>query len=65
MQLNTGQTIVSGGYPDYSGKDLKVERAWIQGVTGCGVTTAIVDDGNRNNHSQYDCIYIGDHDQQS
>ena len=31
---------------EYTGRDLKVEQAWLQGVTGCNVTVAVVDDGN-------------------
>ncbi len=27
------------------GRDLNIERAWLQGVTGCGSVVAIVDDG--------------------
>ena len=27
------------------GMDLNVERAWLQGLTGCGIVVAIVDDG--------------------
>ena len=40
FQLNTGQ--IEG---NFAGNDLNVERAWIQGLTGCNVTLAIVDDG--------------------
>ena len=29
----------------YEGNDLNVERAWLQGLTGCNVTVAVVDDG--------------------
>lgn len=36
-QLNRGQV---GG-----SRDLNVEPAWIQGLTGRGVTVAVVDDG--------------------
>ena len=40
IQLNTGQ------YGDeYQGNDLNVEKAWLQGLTGCNVTVAVVDDG--------------------
>ena len=39
VQLNTGQV---GGVP---GRDLNVEPAWIQGITGKGVVVAVVDDG--------------------
>ena len=28
------------------GRDLNVERAWLQGITGCGIVVAVVDDGN-------------------
>ena len=40
MQLNSGQL---GG--NYTGNDLRVEQAWMQGLTGCNVTATIVDDG--------------------
>ena len=30
---------------EYAGNDLRVEQAWLQGVTGCNVTVTIVDDG--------------------
>lgn len=43
FQLNTGQFNIS-----LAGADHRVQRAWIQGLTGCGVTVAVVDDGNRN-----------------
>ena len=37
LQLNTeGQ---------YAGNDLRVEQAWLQGITGCNVTVTVVDDG--------------------
>ena len=36
-QLNRGQV---GGT-----RDMNVEPAWIQGITGRGVTVAVVDDG--------------------
>ena len=39
-QLNTGQY---GN--EYRGNDLKVEQAWLQGVSGCNVTVTVVDDG--------------------
>ena len=38
-QENTGQT------KGPSGLDLKVEPAWIQGVTGGGIVVGFVDDG--------------------
>ena len=41
FQLNTGQFNSS-----FAGADHKIQRAWIQGLTGCGVTVAVVDDGN-------------------
>ena len=41
LQLNTGQYGAQ-----YIGNDLNVEPAWMQGVTGCNVTTVVVDDGN-------------------
>ena len=40
LQLNTGQLGASD-----AGRDLKVERAWLQGITGCDSVVAIVDDG--------------------
>ena len=40
MQLNTGQEGDA-----YQGYDLNVEKAWLQGLTGCNVTLTIVDDG--------------------
>ena len=30
----------------YIGRDLRVEQAWLQGLTGCNVTVSVVDDGN-------------------
>ena len=39
MQLNTGR--VAGSY----GKDLNVEPAWMQGITGKGVVVSVFDDG--------------------
>lgn len=40
LQLNTGQ------FGDqYKNRDLKIEKVWIQGLTGCNVTVAVVDDG--------------------
>ena len=42
-QLNTGQ---HGN--QFIGNDLNVERAWLQGVTGCNVTVTVVDDGMAN-----------------
>ena len=41
MQVNSGQLGEK-----YSGRDLRVEQAWMQGLTGCNVTATIVDDGN-------------------
>ena len=42
IQLNTGQ------YGNvHEGNDLNVERAWLQGLTGCNVTVAVVDDGEK------------------
>ena len=29
----------------FGGADHRIQRAWIQGLTGCGVTVAVVDDG--------------------
>ena len=43
MQLNTG--TVAG----ISGKDLNVEPAWMQGITGKGVVVTVFDDGMINN----------------
>ena len=40
LQLNTGQ---HGNV--YRGRDLNVERAWLQGLSGCNVTVVVVDDG--------------------
>ena len=37
-QVNTGQAGEGGG-------DINVKPAWLQGLTGRGVTVAIVDDG--------------------
>ena len=41
FQRNTGQFNSS-----FAGADHRIQRAWIQGLTGCGVTVAVVDDGN-------------------
>jgi hypothetical protein len=38
--LNSGQFG-----EQFSGNDLNVERAWLQGYSGCNVTVAVVDDG--------------------
>ena len=43
LQLNTGQFG-----SDFAGNDLNVERAWLQGITGCNVSLEIVDDGQKN-----------------
>ena len=43
MQLNSGQLDES-----YAGNDLRVEQAWMQGLTGCNTTVTIVDDGNHS-----------------
>ena len=40
MQLNTGSI-----YPDHAGRDADVERAWLQGVTGCGSIVTVTDEG--------------------
>ena len=40
VQVNSGQ---HGN--EYEGNDLNVEEAWLQGLTGCNVTVAVVDDG--------------------
>ena len=29
----------------YKGHDLRVEQAWLQGITGCNITVAVVDNG--------------------
>ena len=29
----------------YVGNDVNAERVWIQGITGCNVTIAVVDEG--------------------
>ena len=39
-QVNSGQLG-----ENYTGRDLRVEQAWMQGLTGCNVTVTIVDDG--------------------
>ncbi len=39
--MNTGQLN-----PSDAGRDINVVRAWLQGVTGCGIVVAVVDDGN-------------------
>jgi subtilisin family serine protease len=43
--LNSGQL---GN--EYKGNDLNVEKAWLQGLTGCNVTVAVVDDGLEFTH---------------
>ena len=51
MQLNSGQLGES-----YAGNDMRVEQAWMQGLTGCNATVTIVDDGNMflcNLHIRY------------
>jgi hypothetical protein len=40
IQLNTGQLAAAD-----AGNDMNVERAWLQGLTGCGMVVAVVDDG--------------------
>ena len=40
VQLNSGQYG-----QELVGNDLNVEKAWLQGLTGCNVTVAVVDDG--------------------
>ena len=42
MQLNTGQTTGP------SGRDLNVEPAWLQEITGAGVVVGFVDDGQKS-----------------
>ena len=53
-QLNTGQYGIN-----FQGNDLNVERAWLQGLTGCNVTVTVVDDGMANMHKcmslRYSC----------
>ncbi len=39
--MNTGQLSSSD-----AGRDMNVERAWLQGLTGRGNVVAVVDDGN-------------------
>ena len=43
FQLNTGRLNNSD-----AGRDLRVERVWLQGLTGCGKVVAVVDDGKRS-----------------
>ncbi len=45
VQRNTGQTTAQLQSNDDSGNDLRVEPAWIQGYTGCGIVVGVVDDG--------------------
>ena len=40
VRLNTGS--ITRGYP---GRDLNVEPAWMQAITGSGVIVAVIDDG--------------------
>lgn len=40
MQMNDGQFGVN-----YTGQDLNIERAWLQGLSGCNTTVIVVDDG--------------------
>ena len=40
MQLNTGQYGNA-----LEGNDLNVVKAWLQGLTGCGISVTVVDDG--------------------
>ena len=40
FQLNSGQYG-----SQYEGRDLKIEKVWMQGFTGCNVTIGMVDDG--------------------
>ena len=42
LQLNTGQFNAS-----LVGRDHRVQRVWLQGVTGCSIIVAIVDDGKQ------------------
>ena len=42
LQLNTGRTA------GQAGKDLNVEPAWMQGITGKGVVVSVFDDGMCN-----------------
>lgn len=42
LQLNTGQLAASD-----VGRDLNVEKVWLQGITGCGSVVAVVDDGTK------------------
>ena len=43
QKLNTGLLGVN-----FTGNDLNIEKAWLQGVTGCNVTIGIVDDGKKH-----------------
>ena len=42
VQLNTGNITE---YADHAGRDADVERAWLQGVTGCGSIVTVTDEG--------------------
>ena len=53
LQLNTGQYG-----SEYRGRDLKVEKAWMQGLTGCNVTVGIVDDGMYAQHTMNMCAVL-------
>ena len=52
-QLNTGQY---GN--EFQGNDLNVERAWLQGLTGCNVTVTVVDDGMVKQHDKLASIIV-------
>jgi subtilisin family serine protease len=53
--LNTGQ------YGDeYRGRDLKIEKVWMQGLSGCNVTVGVVDDGFEYLHPDLRENYVGD-----
>ena len=53
--LNTGYNTNSG---NIAGRDINVQPAWIQGITGCNVNVAIVDDGVECTHPDLLSNYI-------
>ena len=44
------QTQVNSGQAGEGGRDINVEPAWLQGLTGSGVNVAIVDDGEHTHN---------------
>ena len=44
------QTQLNSGQAGDGGRDINVEPAWLQGLTGSGVTVAIVDDGESSRY---------------